>query len=66
MAETWDALSRDQKIARLARGRGVDRQCPICSRMVQVVNGYWSQHTDQRGWNMKLPLPPCENELLPA
>lgn len=64
--ENWGALSRDQKISRLARGKGEDRSCPACGRFIQVIEGYWSQHTDQRSWELGKALRQCRNELRPA
>lgn len=64
--QNWDALSREEKIVRLARGTGEVRRCPVCWREIEVVKGYWSQHSDPNGWSLKQPLPRCKNELRPA
>lgn len=55
---------RDQKIRHLARGYGPMKPCPTCGRVVEVVRGYWTQHSDPRSWGSRL-VEQCANELEP-
>lgn len=55
MIPGWSKLTRDAKVAALARGYGREIECPACGRRVHVVRGYVTQHTDPRTWGEKPP-----------
>jgi len=62
----WDKFSRDQRVKALARKEGVSRECPACGRTVEVVFGYWTQHTDPESYVKGEHPRPCRLEFTPA
>lgn len=62
----WSRMTRDQQISALARQRGIARTCPACGRFVEVVRGYWTQHTDPGSWGQRKVPMACVLELTPA
>jgi hypothetical protein len=64
MIRNWERMNRDQKVRALAVGDGPSMTCPACGRTVQVVAGYWTQHSDPASWG-ETPPRQCRNELQP-
>lgn len=60
----WNRFSREARISMLVGRRGVSHPCPACGRVVDVVQGYWLQHTDPASWSDRHPRQ-CLNELTP-
>ena len=61
----WGRMSRDQQVRSFGLDRGPLRSCPVCGRQVEVVNGYWTQHSDPETWGRGKVIRQCRNELQP-